>query len=258
MEPFDPVALARSTEEIVCRGSARKYTEFYCVGVYGGISTGYSVGCNLRCAFCWISWSRDFPEKLGDLFTPEDAFRELKRAADKWGISKMRLSGAEPTIGKSHLLKLLELVENSNRYRFILETNGILFGVDKDFVRRVSRFESVHVRVSLKAGTPEMFQRKTGAKRSAFELPFQAIRNLLDEGASFHVAAMSGDPRIMDHEERIALHRKLWDIDRKLSLQLEEEVIDPYPTTLKRLELAGYDIRFPLKQRYSAVSSLFG
>ncbi|NIM13517.1 MAG: hypothetical protein GTO45_15505, partial [Candidatus Aminicenantes bacterium] len=46
-EPFDPISLAQQTEEIVCRKNARKYTDFYCTGVYGGISTGYAVGCCL-------------------------------------------------------------------------------------------------------------------------------------------------------------------------------------------------------------------
>ena len=38
--PFNPLELAWRTEEIVTRGDARKYTAFYCTGVYGGISTG--------------------------------------------------------------------------------------------------------------------------------------------------------------------------------------------------------------------------
>jgi uncharacterized Fe-S cluster-containing radical SAM superfamily protein len=46
-EPFDPVELALKTEKIVCRGDARKYTDFYVVGVYGGIATGYAAGCCL-------------------------------------------------------------------------------------------------------------------------------------------------------------------------------------------------------------------
>jgi len=51
-EPFDPIELARLTEAKVSRGSSRKYTEFYCVGACGGISTAYTVGCCLRCIFC--------------------------------------------------------------------------------------------------------------------------------------------------------------------------------------------------------------
>lgn len=56
--PYDPIELWRLTEEKVCQGNARKYTDFYCVGVYGGISTGYTVGCCLRCVFCWVDFSR--------------------------------------------------------------------------------------------------------------------------------------------------------------------------------------------------------
>ena len=63
-------------------------------------------------------------------------------------------------------------------------------------VKDVSKFRKAHVRVSLKAGTPEDFTRKTGAKAEAFEIPLKAIENLLDSGGSFHVAAMSADPRI--------------------------------------------------------------
>jgi len=36
-QSYDPLALLRRTEEMVCRGDARKYTAFYCTGVHGGI-----------------------------------------------------------------------------------------------------------------------------------------------------------------------------------------------------------------------------
>ena len=71
----------------------------------------------------------------------------------------------------------------------MLETNGILLATDRDYVKDLSKFKKVHVRVSSKAGTPEDFTRKTGAKAEAFEIPFKAVRNLLDSGVSFHVAA---------------------------------------------------------------------
>lgn len=102
--PFDPLALARRTEEIVCRGDQRKYTKFYCAGVYGGIATGYTCGCCLRCVFCWVDWSRDFPEKHGTFLSPDEAFTRLGQAARKAKTEKLRISGAEPTLGKKHLL----------------------------------------------------------------------------------------------------------------------------------------------------------
>lgn len=110
---------------------------------------------------------------------------------------------------------------------FILETNGILFGKTRDYVEKISPFTKLHVRVSLKAGTPEAFTKKTGANLESFELPFKGIQNLKECGVSFHVAAMSADPRIMSAEERISLLERLAQIDRTLTLNLEEEVIDP-------------------------------
>lgn len=256
-EPFNPVKLAEETENIVTRngpnGQERKYESFRAAGVYGGISTGYAVGCCLRCVFCWVSWSRDYPERFGQFYSPEQAFHRLTEAATKRGVNKLRISGCEPTLGKNHLLRLLELVEQSEFPPFILETNGILFGVDKDYVHRISRFTKTHVRVSLKAGTPEDFTRKTGAEPDAFEIPFQAIRNLLDHNVSFHVAAMSSDPRIMTPKERENLIRKLTDVDPHLLENLEEEVMDDYSATLARLKLAGWKIDWPLKRIYAPV-----
>ncbi|MFQ6107639.1 MAG: radical SAM protein [Thermoplasmata archaeon] len=254
--PYDPVELAKRTESIVCRGDERKYTDFYVVGVYGGISTGYIVGCPLRCIFCWVDWSRDFPDRLGDFYSPQEAYENLTLEAKKAGVRKARLSGAEPTLGRRHLLELLELIDSSSVETFILETNGIMFGIDKDFVKRVSSHEKVYIRVSLKAGTPEGFERKTGARKDAFWIPFQAIENLLDCDARFHVASMSADPRFVSPEERHGLVEHLAEIDSTLLASLEEEVVDPYDTTLRRPEYAGQMIEFPLRRRYAAVRDI--
>jgi len=250
---FDPIELAKETEKIVCRGNARKYTDFYATGVYGGIATGYTCGCCLRCVFCWVDWSRDFPERHGQFFSAEQAFQRLKEAAERFNVTKLRISGAEPTLGKEHLLGLLALVECSEFDLFILETNGILLGADRDYVKDLSKFKKVHIRVSLKAGTAEDFTRKTGAKAEAFEIPFKAVRNLLDSGVSFRVAAMSADPRIIGEKERERLILKLAEIDPELALRLEEEVVDPYKTTLARLEYAGLNLKWPLRHIYPPV-----
>lgn len=237
--PFDPLELARRTEAIVCRGDRRKYTKFYCTGVYGGIATGYTCGCCLRCVFCWVDWSRDFPEQHGAFRSPGEAFDELSRVARKAKVNQLRISGAEPTLGKEHLLGLLEKVQSSPFRLFILETNGVLIGADPDYARQIARFKKVHTRVSLKAGTPEAFTKKTGAAAESFGLPFQAIVNLAQAGASFHVAAMSADRRIVSQQERQSLLERLAAIHPALARHLEEEVVDPYHTTLQRLRHAG-------------------
>lgn len=237
-KPYDPLKLAKKTEEIVCRGDSRKYTKFYCVGVYGGISTGYTVGCDLRCIFCWVEWSRDFPEQHGKFCTPQQVFQRLVFNAKKKRISKLRISGGEPTLGKEHLLKVLDLINTTN-YSFILETNGILFGEDKGYVESLRKYKNVYTRLCLKAGTSEGFQKRTGALGDFYELPYKGIKNLMDAGLKFHVACMN-DPALMSREENNAMLRKL----KELNYQdyLEEEVCDPYFTSVKRLEKAGYQV----------------
>jgi len=246
--PFNPVELMKLTEQIVCRrgprGLERKYTAFYATGVYGGIATGYAVGCSLRCFYCWSELSRDFPEAYGEFYAPEEAYRMLDQAARRFKVKKLRLSGAEPLLGVEHVLALLEHVEASDYPLFILETNGIALGVDKGLARRLASFSKVHVRVSLKAATPQGFQSRTGAMEEFYELPFKALEHLLDAGVSFHAAAMT-DPRIMPSEERALLLKRLRDIDPRLAANLEEEVCDPYESTLVRMAAYGLDpLRF--------------
>jgi len=251
-KPFDPVELARETEKVVCKGNEKKYSSFRTVGVYGGIGTGYACGCCLRCVFCWVDKSRDFPERFGSFRAPEEAFNLMAEAARRRGVSQLRISGGEPTLGKEHLLALLECFERSEFKLFILETNGILLGVDPDYVKSISKFKRVHVRLSVKAGTPEAFSRKTGAKSDSSSIPFRAIENLLREGVSFHVAAMSADPRVMAPEERHSLLQRLAGISPDIALNLEEEIVDPYPQALARLRHAGIELSWPIRNTYPA------
>jgi len=240
VEPFDALELAKETEKIVCHGDQRKYTDFYATGVYGGIATGYTCGCCLRCIFCWVDLSREFPESYGEFYSPKQAFEKLKDAALKYRVNKARISGAEPTLGRDHLVPLLRWIENSSFSLFILETNGILFGADSTYVKEVCQFKKVHTRISLKAGSPEAFTKRTGAKSGAFGLPFNAIQFFIQYGGSFHVASMSADRRFMSKEERQGLLKKLIEIDPRLVKHLEEEIVDPYETTLLRLKYANF------------------
>ena len=261
-KPFDPLELARETEKIVTRegseGVERKYTDFYSVPVYRGIATGYAAGCCLRCVYCWSNYSRDFPARFGRFYSPKEVAQRLCEVAeqgiaysDYWRkaipkINKLRLSGCEPTLGKEHMLSVLEHVEKSN-YPFYLETNGILFGADRDYVKKLSRFSKfIYVRVSLKAATSEGFTQRTGAIGEYFELPFRALRYLLDEGIYARAAAMT-DSKVMAKEERKVLIEKLSEIDPPYGKgELEEEVIDIYDTTINRLK-ASADLEFAKK-----------
>ncbi|MFQ6094733.1 MAG: hypothetical protein ACE5NN_01185, partial [Candidatus Bathyarchaeia archaeon] len=115
-EPFDPLELARKTEIIVTRegpqGLERKYVGIYSAPVYQGVATGYAAGCCLRCIYCWSNWSRDFPERFGEFYSPKEVAQRLFKAAEEGitapglrrfrhlKVNKLRLSGCEPTLGK--------------------------------------------------------------------------------------------------------------------------------------------------------------
>ena len=237
-EPFDPIELAQLTEAKVSRGSSRKYTDFYCVGAYGGISTGYTVGCCLRCIFCWVDFSRDFPDKHGHFYSPEEVAYHLMANAREKRLSKLRISSGEPMLCREHLLSVLDLLEGKG-FAFILETNGIPLGLDASYAQELARYRDIYVRVSLKAGTAEGFQERTGAKGEFWEIPFQAIESLMRAGVDFHVAAMT-DPRLMPPEERRSLLRRL----RQMGYDdyFEGEMCGPYRTSLVRLQAAEWEI----------------
>ena len=252
--PFDPLELSRETEKLVTRrgkdGLERKYAGIYSAPVYRGIATGYAAGCCLRCIYCWANWSRDFPERFGEFYSPKEVSRRLFEAAEKgitapgWErfrhlkVERLRLSGCEPTIGKEHLLSVLNYVKDSKYPLFILETNGILFGADRDYVKQLKEFrEKLYVRVSFKAALPEGFTQRTGALGEYYELPFKALEYLLAEGIDARAAAMT-DPGVMPKEERKILIERLKEIDPRADYfsTLEEELIDKYETTLQRLK----------------------
>ncbi|RLF22976.1 MAG: molybdenum cofactor biosynthesis protein MoaA [Thermoprotei archaeon] len=243
MPRFDPVKLAHEVERIVCRDiqgePARKYLRSRIARFYKKCVTLDVIGCNLRCFFCWASPAREYPEEYGKFKLPISVLREAESLARRHKVRRVRLSGGEPTIGKDHLLRLLELVEDS-RYidQIILETNGILIGAEPEYARNLSRYSKLIVRVSIKAGEPKAFSRRTGAIEEAFELPLIAIERLLDSGVHVYVALMT-DPRIVDVDERKKMFEMLAAIDPSLPKEVEEECIEPYPLCIRRMQLAG-------------------
>lgn len=232
MTPFDPLELALKTEHIVLRGESRLYYRFRGGQWYGGIATADCCGCPLRCVFCWGAEPRDNPKGYGQFYTPEQVFQNLIRIAEKRGYKLLRLSGNEPTLGREHLFRILEMVDRTG-YTFILETSGIL--LDEDFANRLSEFRNIHVRVSLKGACEEEFSRLTGAKLEGFQLQLNALKNLVDYGVSCNAAVMSSFSTKENLRELIG---RLSQISDRLA-ELEDEIVILYPKVKKQLELAG-------------------
>lgn len=235
---YDPLVLTKETEEIVVKGKLRKYyRKARSEKWYGGISSAYCCGCNLRCAFCWSGFPRDHPDKIGEFYSPKEVFNQLRNVAFEHRYHQLRVTGNEPTIAKEHLLEILALVDQSD-FQFILETNGILIGHDRHYTEQLSDFKNLHVRVSLKATGPEEFSKLTGARPEAFDLQLQALRNLLDAEVSFHPAMMMSFSSPTTIQE---LKNKLRAVDPSLVHNLEEEYVILYPPVVERLKKAGIE-----------------
>ena len=226
---YDPLELSREIEKVVSDGNRRKYYRFRPAKWYGGIVTGDVLGCNLRCVFCWLGETpRNSPGKIGRFYSPEEAFRKLCAIAEKKKLKQMRLSGSEPTIGRQHLLELLEMIDKT-KYSFILETNGIL--IDEDYAKALSKFRNLHVRVSFKGTNEKEFSILTGAKSEGFALQLKAIEALVKNNVSCHPAVMVSFSEKEGFEKIVS---KFKGIDSNLEVEIEELIL--YPYVVKRLE----------------------
>jgi len=226
---YDSIELSKKTENIVVNGDMKKYYRFRATGFYGGIATADTVGCNLRCKFCWSGSSVWNAKNTGEFYTPEHVADNLQKIAVKKGFHQMRISGGEPTIGRRHLITLLKNIES--RFLFILETNGILLGTDISYVKELSKFKNLHVRVCLKGSDPKEFSFLTGAEKG-FEYQIKAIENLKEENVRFNIALVSTKKNNED------FYKKLADLNLEQTM-IEFEEITLYPKVRKRLEKEG-------------------
>ena len=122
-------------------------------------------------------------------------------------------------------------------FRFILETNGILIGHEKDYAEELSSFNNLHVRVSIKGTTEDEFGALTGAKPHAFLLQIKSLNNLVASGVSCHPSVMvsfSSPENLRRLGERLAAIAPFL----KREMELEELILYPHVTwRLKKLDI---------------------
>jgi len=230
---IDPIEFAEEVGQVVGSGERRKYYRFRPAPYYGGIATADCVGCCLKCLFCWSSHIIVQPEKVGRFYSPEEVVRNLSAIARKKGFHQVRISGNEPTLHRSHLMSVLQLL--SEEIHFILETNGILIGHDVSFAKDLSGFPNLYVRVSLKGVCPGDFARLTGAKAEGFDLQLSALENLVEEGVDCFPAVMTN---FSEPKEVQKLRQRLKEI-RPDFADFEEEDLILYPFVLEHIQNAG-------------------
>lgn len=233
-----------AVEKLVTRksveGQERKYYRVRCAKWYGGIVTADCVGCGLLCRFCWVSDSvASRPADVGRFYTSKEVAESLVSFARKGRLNLLRISGGEPTIGRHHLLAVLDNLKGSG-YRFILETNGIPIACDDGYAESLAEYDFVHVRVSLKGCSEEEFSVLTGAKPEGFRLQLEALQKLAEARVSCHPSVMAS---FSTEGSLQLLLRRISQISRKLAEEVEVEELILYPHVVQRLRKFGLRYR---------------
>jgi uncharacterized Fe-S cluster-containing radical SAM superfamily protein len=237
---YDPIQRHLAIERLVTRpsseGQEKKYYRFRPARWYGGIVTADCAGCGLLCRFCWVRDSVMLnPADTGGFYTPKQVAGNLVALARKCGFSQLRVSGGEPTIGKAHLLKLLDLLKDKG-FSFILETNGILIGYDEDYSKDLAQYDFVHARVSLKGCSDQEFSVLTGASSEGFALQLTSLKKLIEAGVKCHPSVMVS---FSNKRGLVNLKQKLRKIDPALTEQVEIEDLILYPHVVQRIQKYG-------------------
>ena len=233
---YDPIALGTATEKVVVDGNRRKYVQLgRTLRFYGGTTSATEVGCNLRCKFCFSDKPVWKPKQTGEFYTPQQVFDGLAANARKHGHKTISASASEGTLGRQHLYELLDLVEQSE-FVYILETNGMTLGDDPAFAKSLARYKNLHVRVSIKGCNPEEFHRLTGARASAYELPFKALQHLIDAGVSCNACVSVS---FSDAAGIKSVEKKLETMHPGILKSLELERIKLFPKVQRRIQNEG-------------------
>ena len=236
MKGYDPIKLTEKMESIVVDGNKRKYAKLSRpLRFYGGITSAVEVGCNLRCKFCFSDKPVFRPQSTGKFYTPQQVFDALTKGAKRYGHKLISASASEGTLGRQHLFELLDLVEQSE-YIYILETNGMTLGNDMAFAEKLAPYKNLHVRVSIKGTSQEEYHKLTDAIPESYELPFRALKHLIDAGVSCNACVMIS----FSNEDGIRkVERKLFETHPGLLKSLEKERITPFPKVAQRLAKNG-------------------
>jgi uncharacterized Fe-S cluster-containing radical SAM superfamily protein len=237
---YDSIQRHLAIEKLVTRpgpnGQEKKYYRFRPARWYGGIVTADCAGCGLLCKFCWVRDSVMLrPADTGSFYAPEQVAGSLTSLARKCGFKQLRVSGGEPTLGKAHLLQLLDLLEDEGLL-FILETNGILLGRDEEYAKDLARHDFIHARVSVKGCNKQEFSALTGAKPEGFELQLSSLKYLTEAGVECHPSVMVSFSNSQSLRE---LKEKLRQVGSDLAEHIEIEELILYPHVVKRIQKYG-------------------
>ena len=225
----NPLELSKQVESVVCKNSQRKFYRFR------------PSGCNLGCAFCWSWKGVSKPEETGVFCTPKIAADKLTSIAKENSFSQVRLTGNEPTIGWSHLIRTLENLRSSGLI-VNLETNGVLIGSDQKYARDLSSFSDfLKVRVSIKGASQKEFSLLTGVEPVFFEYQIEALKNLSSQKVQCHPSVIT----VLSREESLQNLRNRLETINQSFFDYEEEELKLPGKAKERLQKIGIVFKKP-------------
>ena len=140
-------------------------------------------------------------------------------------------------------MQLLDLVEGSE-FVYVLETNGMILGNDPEYAQALAKYKKLHVRVSIKGDSPELFYKLTGANPDSYEFPYKALTHLIHASVSCNACLMSS---FSDEEGIKRVKGKLIDVHPGILRSLEIEKITMFPKVEERLNKKGIK---PIKAKH--------
>ena len=151
------------------------------------------LGCNLRCAYCWVPDSKKIGiECLPEEFPyqkPKDTYAILKQEAIAYGVKRVRVSGCEPLLNPRHLFPIIRKAVKDG-YDYVLDTNGLL--LTEEFLLSIKPFrDKIYIYMGLKGSTPELFQEISTAEAKYWSRQIEALRLVVKHGFTLGVNVMA-------------------------------------------------------------------
>ena len=104
------------------------------------------------------------------------------------------------------------------------------------FAEELSKYDFVHVRVSLKGCNEEEFSMLTGAKPEGFKLQLKSLEKLIEADVSCHPSIMAS---FSLRKNLDALLKRLGSMNSGLAGEVENEELILYPHVFNRIQKYG-------------------
>ena len=192
------------------------YEEHSCIASCGIINSKLEVvldikGCNLNCKYCW-GWKMRYSsleirkspgEVIGDILCRTyNVHRDPLVSKSKYRVGVIRITGNEPTLQWRHLVEVVKILDDKDKLeelcvklkldeevaetvwssKLIIETNGILIGLDKINLEDLLQIENLEmdIDISFKGVNSEQFEWLSDMPGKLFQCQVKGFVKLFD------------------------------------------------------------------------------